>query len=141
MRRVFAYLKTGIDGLDGVLAGGIRYPDDSGAFVCIGGGPGTGKTLLALEIISRAFLDGHDGTTWLYYSVEHSPESIQKKLESDFDWFRSGSKITTLPREVPGKLVLEAVTRHGTSRMILTQARPAALQQLAQAALRVRGDE
>jgi KaiC/GvpD/RAD55 family RecA-like ATPase len=128
VRRVFAYLKTGIDGLDGVLAGGIRYPDDSGAFVCIGGGPGTGKTLLALEIISRAFLDGHDGTTWLYYSVEHSPESIQKKLESDFDWFRSGSKITTLPREVPGKLVLEAVTRHGTSRMILTQARPAALQ-------------
>jgi KaiC/GvpD/RAD55 family RecA-like ATPase len=125
---VFSYLKTGIDGLDGVLAGGIRYPADSAAFCCIGGGPGTGKTLLALEIISRAFLDGDDGSTWLYYSVEHSPESIHKKLESDFDWFRSQAKVTALPREVPGKLVLEAQTARGTSRLILTQARPAALQ-------------
>ena len=58
MALVFSYLKTGIDGLDGVLAGGIRYPSDMAAFGCIGGGPGTGKTLLALEIPSRAFLDG-----------------------------------------------------------------------------------
>lgn len=125
---MFAYLKTGIDGLDGVLAGGIRYPADSAAFVCIGGGPGTGKTLLALEVISRAFLDGPDGSIWLYYSVEHSPESIQKKLESDFDWFGAGEQVTVLPKEVPGKLVLEARTRHGTSRLVLTQARAAALQ-------------
>lgn len=60
---MFAYLKTGIDGLDGILAGGIRYPDDSAAFACIAGGPGTGKTLLALEMITRAFLDGEDGST------------------------------------------------------------------------------
>ena len=125
---VFSYLKTGIDGLDGVLAGGIRYPTDSAAFVCIGGGPGTGKTLLALEVISRAFLDGDDGSTWLYYSVEHSPESIHKKLEADFDWFRTQAKVTAQPREIPGKLVLEAKTKRGTSRLILTQARPAALQ-------------
>jgi KaiC/GvpD/RAD55 family RecA-like ATPase len=125
---VFSYLKTGIDGLDGVLAGGIRYPTDSAAFVCIGGGPGTGKTLLALEIVVRAFLDGRDGGTYLYYSVEHNPESIQKKIESDFDWYRQQANVRALPREVPGKLVLEAKTRHGQSRMILTQARPAALQ-------------
>jgi KaiC/GvpD/RAD55 family RecA-like ATPase len=125
---VFAYLKTGIDGLDGILAGGIRYPDDSAAFACIAGGPGTGKTLLALEMITRAFLDGEDGSTYLYYSVEHSPESLRRKIESDFDWFRRGVTVTAMPREVPGKLVLEATTRRGTSTFILTQARAAALQ-------------
>lgn len=124
----FSILRTGIDGLDGILGGGIRYPDDSAAFVCISGGPGTGKTLLALEMAARAFLDGDDGATFLYYSVEHSPESLQKKLESDFDWFRTAAEVRVLPREVPGKLCLEARTRKGHSRLVLTQARPAALQ-------------
>lgn len=125
---MFAYLKTGIDGLDGILAGGIRYPRDSAAFVCIGGGPGTGKTLLALEMVTRALLGSEDGTTYLYYSVEHAPESLHQKIESDFDWFRTEARVQALPREVPGKLVLEAETPHGRSRMILTQARAAALQ-------------
>jgi KaiC/GvpD/RAD55 family RecA-like ATPase len=125
----FALLKTGIDGLDGILGGGIRYPDDSAAFLCIAGGPGTGKTLLALEMVVRAWLDAEDGATFLYYSVEHSPESIQKKLGSDFDWFRSGARITPQPREVPGKLVLHAETEHGTSKLVMTQARPASMQQ------------
>ena len=82
----FATLKTRIDGLDGILGGGIRYPDDSAVFACLAGGPGTGKTLLALEIVVRAWLEGEDGATFLYYSVEHSPEGIHKKLDSDFDW-------------------------------------------------------
>ena len=128
LARVFAYLKTGIDGLDGVLAGGIRYPEDAATFVCIAGGPGTGKTLLALEMIARAFLDGEDGDTYLYYSVEHTPESLHKKIESDFDWFRRGVPVAVQPREVPGKLVLEATTRRGATRLIVTQARAAALQ-------------
>ena len=87
----FATLKTGIDGLDGILAGGIRYPDDAAVFLCLAGGPGTGKTLLALEMVVRAWLSADDGSTFLYYSVEHSPESIHKKLEADFDWFRLGA--------------------------------------------------
>ncbi|MBK8101294.1 MAG: hypothetical protein IPK26_29785 [Planctomycetes bacterium] len=125
----FATLKTGIDGLDGILGGGIRYPDDSAAFVCLAGGPGTGKTLLALEMVCRAWLDGDDGATYLYYSVEHTPESVQRKLQSDFDWFKRDAEVTVLPREIPGKLVLEARTPRGRARLILTQARPAALQQ------------
>jgi KaiC/GvpD/RAD55 family RecA-like ATPase len=125
----FALLKTGIDGLDGILAGGIRFPDDGAAFLCIAGGPGTGKTLLALEMAVRAWLDAEDGATFLYYSVEHSPESIHKKLASDFDWFRSGARITAEPREVPGKLVLHAETTHGTGKLVMTQARPASMQQ------------
>lgn len=127
----FALLKTGIDGLDGILGGGIRYPDDGAAFLCLAGGPGTGKTLLALEMVVRAWLDAEDGATFLYYSVEHSPESIHKKLGSDFDWFRSGARISAQPREVPGKLVLHAETPHGTGKLVMTQARPASMQQKA----------
>jgi KaiC/GvpD/RAD55 family RecA-like ATPase len=125
----FATLKTGIDGLDGILGGGIRYPDDGAVFACLAGGPGTGKTLLALELVVRAWLQGQDGATYLYYSVEHSPESIHKKLAADFDWFRCDVPIEALPREVPGKLVLQATGPNGRTRLILTQARPAAIQQ------------
>ncbi|GAB4137642.1 MAG: hypothetical protein Fur0037_02910 [Planctomycetota bacterium] len=127
----FTILKTGIDGLDGILGGGIRYPSDGSCFVCIAGGPGTGKTLLALEMVTRAWLEGEDGQTFLYYSVEHSPESIERKLAHDFDWFGGDANIRVLPREIPGRLVLETRTKNGTSRLILTQARPAALQQKA----------
>jgi KaiC/GvpD/RAD55 family RecA-like ATPase len=123
----FTTLKTGIDGLDGILGGGIRYPDDAAAFVCIAGGPGTGKTMLALEMVVRAWLGESDGTC-LYYSVEHPPDSIEKKLASDFDWFRLGTDIQIEPREVPNKLVLRAMSKAGPSLLVVTQAQPAALQ-------------
>lgn len=125
----FATLKTGIDGLDGILGGGIRYPDDAAVFLCLAGGPGTGKTLLALEMVVRAWLDDREGATFLYYSVEHTPDSIHKKLAHDFDWFRAKVQIDTLPREVPNKLVLLAAGSASGSQLVLTQARPAALQQ------------
>lgn len=125
----FATLKTGIDGLDGILGGGIRYPDDSAVFLCLAGGPGTGKTLLALELVVRAWLEGEDGATFLYYSVEHTPESLEKKLAEDFDWFGADAEVTALPREVPGRLVLEAEGERGTTRLTVTQARPASLLQ------------
>lgn len=126
----FTTLRTRIDGLDGILGGGIRYPDDSAVFLCLAGGPGTGKTLLALEMIVRAWLDGEDGTTFLYYSVEHTPESIHNKLDSDFDWFGSAATVRALPREVPGRLVLEARTARGAmTRLVVTQARPASMLQ------------
>ncbi len=128
MAVTFATLKTGIDGLDGILGGGIRYPDDAAVFLCLAGGPGTGKTLLALEMVVRCWLGDTEGATFLYYSVEHTPDSIHKKLEHDFDWFRAAVAITAEPREVPNKLVLTAGNARN-SQLVLTQARPAALQQ------------
>jgi len=125
----FDTLKTRIDGLDGILGGGIRYPDDSAVFLCLAGGPGTGKTLLALELVVRAWLEGEDGANFLYYSVEHTPESIEKKLAEDFDWYGTNCKITPQPREVPGRLVLEVENDNGTARLLVTQARPASLMQ------------
>jgi KaiC/GvpD/RAD55 family RecA-like ATPase len=124
----FAILKTGIDGLDGILGAGIRYPADAAAFACIAGGPGTGKTLLALEMVVRAWLTAGDGT-FLYYSVEHSPDSIETKLRFDFDWFRSTASVTVEPREVPNKMVLHATSPDCRAKLVLTQAKPAALTQ------------
>jgi KaiC/GvpD/RAD55 family RecA-like ATPase len=125
----FATWKTRIDGLDGILGGGVRYPDDGAVFLCIAGGPGTGKTMLALETIVRSWLSDRDGATFLYYSVEHTPESIAKKLAADFDWFGLGDGIRTLPQEVPGRLTLVHGDGDGASTLILTQARAASLPQ------------
>ncbi len=48
---------TGIRGLDEVLAGGLP----AGRTTLVSGGPGTGKTVLALEFLYRAALEGEPG--------------------------------------------------------------------------------
>jgi hypothetical protein len=126
---LFDVLKTGIDGLDAILGGGIRYPAESAAFVFVTGGPGSGKTVLTLELAVRAWLGAEDGSTCLYYSVEHSPESLRAKLEYDFDFYGSKADIRTLTQEVPNKLCLESRTDRGVSRLVLTQADAASLEE------------
>ncbi|MEM7205494.1 MAG: ATPase domain-containing protein [Planctomycetota bacterium] len=125
---MFDLLKTGIDGLDAVLGGGVRYPQGTAAFMFITGGPGSGKTLLALETVTRAWLGGEDGSTCLYYSVEQSPDNLHKKLESDFEFYGLAGDVSVLEREVPNKLCLEATTARGRTRLVLTQANPASLE-------------
>lgn len=125
---MFDILRTGIDGLDGILGGGVRYPQDAAAFAFITGGAGSGKTLLALEMVTRAWLEGEDGSSCLFYTVEQAPEHLQKKLEFDFEYFGYAADVRALEREVPHKLCLEATTRKGRSRLVLTQANPANLQ-------------
>ncbi len=126
---MFEVLETGLDGLDSILGGGIRYPAGSAAFVFITGGPGSGKTVLALEMTVRAWLDAEDGTTCLYYSVEHSPQNLYRKLQFDFDFYGADAEIVPLEQEVPNKLCLEAKTAKGKSRLVLTQASAATLEQ------------
>ena len=115
---MFDTLTTGIDGLDAILAGGIRYPKDSSCFVFVAGGAGSGKTLLALEVLARAWLRAADGTTLLYYSVEHSPKTLHAKLSSDFDFYGSDAKITVLPQEVSHKICLEATQTDRRTRLV-----------------------
>ena len=82
---MFEILPTGIDGLDAILAGGIRYPEDTAAFVFVTGETGTGKTLLGLELLTRAWWrDDRGGRTFLFYSIEQSPQDLHKKLAYDF---------------------------------------------------------
>ncbi|MHC4899587.1 MAG: RAD55 family ATPase [Planctomycetota bacterium] len=119
---MFDTFKTGIDGLDSILGGGIRYPNDSSCFVFITGGAGTGKTLLALEMLTRAWLRAADGATLLYYSVEHSPQTLHAKLAADFDFYGSDAEIEVLPQEVAHKVCLEARSRDRRTRLVITQA-------------------
>lgn len=134
---MFEFLKTGIDGLDGLLGGGIRYPAESSAFVFATGGAGSGKTMLALEMLTRAWLKGEHGSTFLYYSVEHSPNNLVAKLQTDFDFYGSEQSITELEQEVPHKICLETETPGGRTRLILTQAQTGALEAPEKSSFRV----
>ncbi|MGE0145050.1 MAG: RAD55 family ATPase [Planctomycetota bacterium] len=122
---MFEVLRTRIDGLDAVLAGGIRYPSGGAAFVFVTGGPGSGKTVLGLELVARQWLAGEDQSTCLYYSVEHTPRALFRKLAHDFAFYGSDAVIEESPQEVPHKQVLLAKTARGTSRLVLTQAHAA----------------
>lgn len=125
---MFEFLKTGIDGLDAVLGGGIRYPASSSAFVFVTGGAGSGKTMMALEMLTRAWMSGAEGSTFLYYSVEHSPRNVVAKLSADFDYYGSDQEVVELEQEVEHKICLQTESPNGQTRLILTQAQTGGLQ-------------
>ncbi len=69
---------TGIIGLDAVTRGGL--PDAGGVLVL--GGPGSGKTVLGLQILAGTIPQGDGG---LFISFEESPEQILRDAGS-FEW-------------------------------------------------------
>jgi KaiC/GvpD/RAD55 family RecA-like ATPase len=87
-RTAYQRLPTGVDGLDLLLDGGLRYPSNGSIFVVILGGPGSGKTHLALELAVRtlARIDGRGGCH-VYYSLDQSPADLHAKLREDFDLY------------------------------------------------------
>jgi circadian clock protein KaiC len=62
-------VSTGIDGLDRVLMGGL--PRDR--LVLVGGGPGTGKTTLALQFLNAGVTRGERG---LFFSLAQTEEEL-----------------------------------------------------------------
>lgn len=82
-------LPTRIDGLDLLLGGdGLRFPQPGSVFMVILGGPGTGKTHLALELAVRTLAAATErGTTHVYYSFDQSPVELHAKLREDFDFY------------------------------------------------------
>lgn len=62
---------TGIAGLDAVLEGGLPR----GKVTLVGGGPGSGKTVLGLEFLYRGALAGEAG---IFLSFEESAEAVRR---------------------------------------------------------------
>ena len=128
---MFETLKTGIKELDLILGGGLRYPKDSAAFAFITGGPGTGKTILGLEIMTRCWRAREEGGgLYLFYSVEQGPLELQRKLEYDFGhYFGHPGEVRVRRDGLVKKVLIEIdAPRGGVNRLVLLQANPAALQ-------------
>ncbi|NYZ79125.1 AAA family ATPase [Candidatus Micrarchaeota archaeon] len=70
-------MKTNIKGLDVLLGGGI--PVHNNVFIC--GGPGTGKTSLAMEFLYRGALEGDNG---LFLSLEEDTNSLVDNATTTF---------------------------------------------------------
>lgn len=88
---------TGVRGLDDILEGGLPV----GRTIMIGGGPGTGKTVLALEILYRGTLQGKPG---LFISFEEREEDLRANAASigiDITAAEDAGQLKVLHAEVP----------------------------------------
>ncbi len=70
-------LKTGIDGLDNMLTGGVPLHNHT----IITGGPGCGKTLLSFEILYNNARDGIPGT---FIAFEERPQDVLRNAKNAF---------------------------------------------------------
>ncbi len=73
-------VKTGIEGLDSMLYGGIP----EGNQVIVAGGPGAGKTLLGFEY---AYRNAKEGNTSLFFAMEEEPERVVENAKEAFSNF------------------------------------------------------
>ena len=69
-------VSTGVDGLDGVLNGGIARD----ATVLVGGNPGTGKSILSMQFLYEGVR--HHDENGLYLSFEESAKDISQAAAS-----------------------------------------------------------
>jgi circadian clock protein KaiC len=70
-------IKTGIEGLDKMLDGGL--PERHHVLVC--GGPGTGKTMFCTQFLYKGAKEGEKG---VFISLEEPPEKIIENVKSCF---------------------------------------------------------
>jgi KaiC/GvpD/RAD55 family RecA-like ATPase len=98
-------VKTGIEGLDDMLNGGIP----TGRHVALYGGPGAGKTSFCFEYLYKGAKMGENG---LYISLEETQEDILENMKSTFPMFTDTSQLIAdkkLEIVKPDKLNLEEV--------------------------------
>ncbi|MGC8628939.1 MAG: ATPase domain-containing protein [Candidatus Micrarchaeia archaeon] len=74
-------IKTGIEGLDAMLYGGIP----EGNQVILAGGPGAGKTLLGFEYVYK---NAKAGNTSVFFAMEESPDRIIENAKEAFTDFK-----------------------------------------------------
>ncbi len=96
-RQSIPKVPTGIRGLDAILHGGVP----KGHTVLFSGGPGTGKTLLAMEFLYRSALTGEPG---LFLSFEEQADDIRANALSiglDMSDLEQSRKLKILNFQIP----------------------------------------
>ena len=79
-------VKTGIEGLDSMLKGGIPKRHH----VLFAGGPGTGKTTMAMEFLYHG---AQAGETCAFISLEEKPDRIIENIYSTFSGWKDLKKL------------------------------------------------
>lgn len=89
VQQIFKRVKSGIEGLDELVSGGIP----EGSLTLLTGTCGTGKTLIASQFIYYGALNGDDA---VYVTFEESPENIKSNAKLfgwDFDEMEKKGKV------------------------------------------------
>ncbi len=73
-------VKTGIDGLDAMLYGGVPKENQ----ILLAGGPGAGKTLMAFEYIYK---NAKMGNTGVFFALEENPAKVVQNAKEAFPEF------------------------------------------------------
>ena len=102
------FLKTGIEGLDQMLNGGIPR----GNQVVLAGGPGAGKTLLSFEFLYK---NAKAGNTSLLFALEEEPERVLKNAKKAFASFTDIDGLIESKKLIIDGEDLVSVLRSGTS--------------------------
>lgn len=96
-RRSLPKTQTGIRGLDTILAGGLP----TSRTTILSGGPGAGKTVLALEFLYRGAVDGEAG---VFVSFEEDEESLRANataMDMDVDELERDHKLKIIHGDIP----------------------------------------
>jgi KaiC/GvpD/RAD55 family RecA-like ATPase len=102
------FVKTGIEGLDQMLNGGIPR----GNQVVLAGGPGAGKTLLSFEFLYR---NAKTGNTSLLFALEEEPERVLMNAKKAFTSFTDIDELVKSKKLIIDGEDLVGVLRSGAS--------------------------
>ena len=93
---------TGIGGLDDILEGGLP----KGRTTLVGGGPGSGKTILGLEFVYRGALAGEPG---VFISFEESAAAVRQNASAlgwDLTALEKAGKLALLNPRLPTEVTV-----------------------------------
>jgi KaiC/GvpD/RAD55 family RecA-like ATPase len=124
MAREIKYVKTGVQGIDAIMKGGL-YPSAS---VLVSGPPGSGKSILGMQYI---FYGAREGERGLMVSVDETNDSLEDYAAS-LGWGEWGELvkkklITTVTDDyfsrldLPGSLegIMELIQKTDATRMVV----------------------
>jgi circadian clock protein KaiC len=100
-------VKTGVDGLDSLIEGGL--PKES--ITLISGPPGSGKTILCYHFISKGL---ETGDTCLYLTLDNKAEKLvtqARQLGFDFQSAVENGTLKIVFLDIHNKLVYDVVTK------------------------------